>query len=1157
MATPFAHLHLHTRYSKADGAIDIVELAKKLDKVGMTACAITDHGNMHGVIYFYDYMKKYGIKPILGYESYTNNNNAHLILLAKTNQGFKNLLKICSIENVMGWTKSGKFAKGNLDLEEVKKQGLGEGIIALTACLGGHTARCIMQGDMTGAENYVRELQSIFDEVYLELQDNSVKDQLIVNYELIEMSKRMGIKLVITKDAHYLNKEDWEAHDVLLAKQVNKNIDDPTRWHFPGGPDYYVGTPDEMETYCKAHNIPLEAMTNTMEIAEKCNVELFGENGVYNKNLFPDFDDIPEGFTQNTYLRKLAMDGLIDFIRTRDCNYKMDIMTYINRLNYELDVIEQTGFAGYFLILWDFMKYCSEYRDATHPNGIGTGAGRGSGVGSLVCRSLGITKVDPIRYNLLFERFLNPERKSAPDVDLDVSDLDRPLVIEYMLNKYGKHRVGQIVTFTQLKVAGGTRDVLRLKGLSKKEQDEICNLIEPSFPDGSATSAHKLMDLYVNPDNYKDTFGDKFDGAYEQAKKFQEVIKQKPWEVSIVDKLEGTITGSGVHAGGVLVFPGTSSDYAPMTSELSSKAAVLPVCQYDMKIIDKLGILKLDILGLTTSRIIAKTADDVGIDINNIDLDDQKVFQMLRDGHTTEVFQFEGGGMTKALIDSKVNSIEDLIAIVSLYRPGPLDAIDPDTNKTIYNTYIDCCKSGQPKQVHPRLEPILSPSKGNMIYQEQIMQVVMEMGNCTLGYADIVRRAMGKKDRVLMAKMKNEFMYGLREYDIDENHQEVYNINNPLVLKDNGDPIIVGACNNGFTEKEASDMWSVIEIFARYAFNKSHAAAYGLNAYQTAYLKYYYPADFMANALTACDGEQKDIIKNIKECKRLGVMVLPPDVNMSESGFTVETMADGRKAIRFGLNAIKGISKIDAIREQRTIKPFDSVADFFTRVSGREINRAKAESLILAGGFDSIEPNRHKVYNEYFGFIRKEKAVSQKEYDKLKKDKDKALAKCYPYKDENKYCEDDALSYEKELIGMYVSGHPLEKYHYIPWESSYMNSNVECFAIIKDLRIQQNARKQSYAFFKAETYGDMRDCVMWANDFAKYGDRLAEGRIVCLRGVKSLSNRGETQLKVQQVIVKVDRVAGSKNKPLNTPPPPPPSSISETVDPMAELFSYA
>lgn len=1154
----FTHLHVHTRYSKADGQIDIEQLAKKLLHNGMTSCAITDHGCMHGVIPFYDTLTKYGIKPILGYESYTNDDNAHLILLAKTNEGFKNLLKVCSLENVDGFKKAGKFAKGNLDLEEVRKQGLGKGIIALTACLGGSVSRLLLEGNSLKAAEYVAYLEGIFDDVYLELQDNSTKEQAIVNMQMQELAIATGKPMVITKDAHYLNQEDWEAHDALLAKQINKPINDPTRWRFPGGHDYYVCTPEEMEAYCRANSLPMSVMENTNKIADECNVTLFGKNGVYNENLFPDYDDIPKGYTQTTYLRKLAMDGLIEFIRTRSAKYKMDVKKYIDRLNYELDVIEKTGFEGYFLIIWDFMKYCKEYRDPTHPTGIGTGAGRGSGVGSLVCRALNITKVDPVKYNLLFERFLNPERKSAPDVDLDVSDLDRPLVIEYMLSKYGQDRVGQIVTFTQLKVAGGTRDLMRLCGKNKAEQDLVCNLIEASFPEGSATSAKVLQDLYANPDDYREKFGNKFDGAYEIAKKYQEVAKAEPWIAKTVEKLEGSITATGVHAGGVLVFPGPSSDYAPMTSVLSSKAAVLDVCQYDMSIIDKLGILKLDILGLTTSRIISKTAVDVGIDIDNIDLEDEKIYQMLKDGHTVEVFQFEGGGMTKALIDSKVSSLEDLIALVSLYRPGPLDAVDPDTGKTIYDTYIECCKNGQPKTVHPRLEPILGPSKGNMIYQEQIMQTVMEMGNCSLGYADIVRRAMGKKKKELMAKMKLEFMYGLRVYDKDAEMNETYNVNNPLVLKDDGNPVIVGACNNGFTEKEASDMWSVIEIFARYAFNKSHAAAYALNAYQTAYLKYYYPAEFMANALTACGGEQKDIIKDIAECKRLGVMILPPCVNKSEAGFTVETTPDGRKAIRFGLGAIKNISSVDAIREEREINgEFTSMREFFTRVKGRTINKTKAGCLILAGAFDWFNTNRHELYNDYFANVRGDKVMPAREYEAKKEAGDKNISSFFVKKDEINYSGEDALIYEKDLIGMYVSGHPLDKYVYVPWDNEYLGSQCEAYAIVKDIKVMQDKKKRAYAFFKAETLGDIRDCVMWANDYAKYGDKLIENKVVCLRGVKDTNQRGDYQFKVMQILVRLNKVTSVTANKTAMPQLQPPPSISATFDPTAELFAYA
>ena len=495
----FTHLHLHTKYSKADGAIMIPALAKKLKALGMDSCAITDHGVLSGVVEFYNVMKANGIKPIMGYESYTAPDGHHLILLAKNNNGYKNLMRICSLENIDGFKKAGKFARGYLDLDEVAKQGLGVGIIAMTACLGGTTSQSIMEGDMPKAKAYLVKLKNMFEEVYVELQDNTTKDQAMVNMQLIILARDTNLPLVLTKDAHYLNKEDWEAHDALLAKQINKPVDDPTRWRFPGGPDYFVASTEEMWKFVMDNNIPYEAFNNTTTIASKCNVNLFkdGNNeGFYGKSLFPDFPGVPVGYTQDTYLRRLAMDGLIDFIATRPQGYAMNIKQYIERLNYELGVICSMGYSGYFLILWDLMKYCKDYRDVTHPNGIGTGTGRGSGVGSLVCRSLEITKIDPIKFNLLFERFLNPERDSIPDVDVDVSDEDRAMTIQYLEGRYGSERVGQIITFTTMKVGGGFRDLMRLKGLSKKEQDEVCKHIPAMFPDQSGTDLTTLLDIY-------------------------------------------------------------------------------------------------------------------------------------------------------------------------------------------------------------------------------------------------------------------------------------------------------------------------------------------------------------------------------------------------------------------------------------------------------------------------------------------------------------------------------------------------------------------------------------------------------------------------------------------------------------------------------------
>ena len=1139
LSNDFVHCHLHTVFSVNDGAIKIKPLIKKLKANGMTACAITDHGKMYGVVDFYMALKDEGIKPIIGYESYTAPDNDHLILLAMNNDGYKNLVKICAHENVDGFKQAGKFAKGNLDLNWVWKNKLGKGIIALTACIGGTTCQRLLKGDRDGAKKYVLGLKATFEEVYIELQDNTTKDQAMLNLELINISKDTGIPLVLTKDAHYLNKEDYEAHDALLAIQINKQLDDPTRWKFPGGADYYVATPQEMQKFVRDNNIPEEAYNNTIEIANKCNVELVGSpTAVYHGSLFPDYLGVPIGHTQESLLKKLAMDGLIDFIKSRPKGYAMNVKEYLARLNHEVNVICKMGYCGYFLILWDFMKFCKDYRDADHPNGIGTGTGRGSGVGSLVCRVLNITKVDPIKYHLLFERFLNIERDSPPDVDLDIADTDRHLVIEYLMNKWTIEKVGQIVTFMGIKIGGGVRTLMRLKGYDKKAQDEVCKYIPSKFPDQTDTDLHTLLDIAVNPDNYKQRFDQKFDQALRMSEDFTKALAPHPWILKYMEVLEDCFSSTSAHAGGVLIYPTRSDELVP--SNKASGAAVVDVCQFEMHVIEILKLLKIDVLGLTTSRIISNTANNIidldyyrqtkqikkySIDLDNINYEDDKVFEMLRGGHTTDVFQFGSPGMTKACIDGCVSSIEDLIAIVSLYRPGPLDAIDADTGMTIYETFINCKQTGVPKQVHPRLQKILEPTMGNIVYQEQIMQIVMEMAGCSLGYADIVRRAISKKKASLMAEIGKEFKYGKKAKD--------------------GTVIVIGAVNNGFTEEEAEKVWDMMRKFAAYCFNKSHAAAYAINAYQTAYEKYYHTAEFMAEALTAESDKQEEVARSVKECRRLGVPVLPPDVNKSEEGFTVEILDDGRKAIRFGLSAIKGIQSAEPIKQ---IRPITGIDDFFTRVNATAINKSKAVNLILVGALDEFNSNRHEVHNHYFGNIRKDKAVDPATFETLKKAKKHSTS--YVPKDVKGYFthENIRFDYEKALIGMFISGHPLDKYDYKPWSLVGPMERIEQVGILRKVNVRQDRYNRAYAFFRLECLEDVRECVMWANDYAKYGDRIIEGKTVKLRGVKKQS-RDDWQFVVSEALVKLNTNSNANQQPVAHMP-----NMAPMMNPMDNLY---
>lgn len=1106
----------------------------------MKSCAITDHGSMYGAVDFYKTMTKANIKPIIGYESYTSVpeeyglailaagaedrdiKNHHLVLLAMNNEGYRNLMQLTSYENIEGFVRGGRFAKGNLDLTYVKENNLGKGIICLTACLGGTVSKLVRFGLDDLAVQFVEELNNTFDEVYIEVQDNTTDDQEFVNKKLIELSNKTGLPLVLTKDAHYLNQEDWEAHDALLAMQVNKQIDDPDRWKFPGGPEYYVSTPDEMRNYLsnRGHYIPESAYNNTQVIADKCDIVLFDReeaNGVvtkgyYGDSLFPDFPDIPEGFDQNTYLRKLAIDGLIEFISTRPAGYAMDVNEYIERLNYELDIIISTGYCGYFLILWDMMNYCKNYRDAERPDGIGLGPGRGSGVGSLVCRTLDITKIDPIKYGLIFERFLNPERKSIPDVDSDIADTDRHLVIQYLKDKYGEDRVSQIITYQQVKVGGGTRDLMRLKGFDKKQQDEVCNNIPAALPDQSGADLATLMDIVANPQDYTERFADKHGQAVRIAQEFKGAIETQPWVLQQMEKLEGCTRALSIHAGGVLVFPDSSHLFAPHNK--ASGSAIAPVCQYDMDVIEDIGALKLDILGLITTRIIAKTSEKVrkqipGFDIERIDYDDPKVFEMLRNGFTTDVFQFSGGGMTKALMDSNVNHIEDMIGIVALYRPGPLEAIDPDTNQTIYDTYISCCQSGQKYVIDEMIDGLFDDSKGLPIYQESIMKFVMHVGGCTYGYADIVRRATAKKDAKLMKEVGKDFIYGKTDK--------------------NGVVIIKGAINNGYSLEQAERYWEIIKRYSGYSFNKSHATAYAVAAYHTAWLKLYYPAYFLAEVMTSKD-KAVDIATSMKEAKRLGVPILPPSVNNSDTGFTIEALDDGRHAIRFGIGAIKGIANAEAIVTER---PFATIEDFFERVDGRKINKGKAASLILAGGFDEFEPNRHEVWNKYHKDIRKFKVVTEEEMKA--KPKDSFVPKIV-----SKFSDDHRFKYEQELMGVFVSSHPLDDFPYKPWVHIRNNENVEVVGIVIKPTVRQTKAKTAFAFFKLETLEDMRDCVIWPNQFSKYSDRLEDGAIVVIRGRKD----GERdQLVVNEILVRTSTFKKGAEKRVVAPIPTMPTDI--------------
>ena len=1156
----FAHLHVHTTYSIRDGAIKIKDLAAKCRENGMTACAITDHGNLYGILKFYKEMTKQGIKPIIGYEAYVAdidpalfaNNlrdiNRHLVLLAINNDGYRDLLYIASEASLVGGQKAGtRFAKAIADLDYIEQNGLGKNLICLTACINGQVPALILRGDKIGAIEYLQRLQRVFHEVYIELQINDIPEQKYVNQELMDIACLTGTKLVFTKDAHYLNAEHWEAHDALLAFQVNKQIDDFNRWRFTGR-DYYITTPAETYEIIMREGLPLECISNTIEIADKCNVNLIGDkDSYYYGSLFPEFTDLPEGYTQQSYLYKLANDGLMDFIMNNRFKHRVNIKAYIDRLNYELEVITEKGYAGYFLILWDLLKFCSD-------NDIGYSA-RGSGVGSLVCKCLNITKQDPIQYGLLFERFLNRDRPSIPDVDLDISDTERDKVIGYMQQKYGANRVAQIITFGQLTIKAAAKEVARLsetKFGGRKQAESIQSLlssvIPAKMPDQSTPTYKLLHDISLHPERYQEKYGIELAHYIKLSEDFNQVFDQFPDIAKLASQLEGLFSHTGNHAAGVILYPGDSRNYTPL--DRASGAAVLPVEGFDMKDIEELGLLKIDILGLSTIRVLYNSAKSVGTDIDNISREDPVVFQMLRDGYTTDVFQLSGGGMTKACVDSRVNSIEDIANLVALYRPGPLEALNEDTGKTIYQQYIDCCQTNTHFNLHPRLNHIVANSKGNMIFQEQVMRIVMEMTGCSLGVSDNIRRLIGKKLIDQMRLYSNVFKYGEREEIINPDGSKTYNRYGEYKLRPDGMPVMLGAMYNGFAEHEADNMWNQMVKFSGYAFNQSHAVAYADTAYQTAFMKLYFPAFYLAEVMTA-HKKQEDLVASIKEAKRLGVPVLPPDINLSQQDFTVEWVRDINRpgnlaaAIRFGFGKIMGVSNADFIINTRAsvdelgmpIGPFKDIADFFDRVPCQKWNKNKTEALIKAGCFDNLWwdasdhskgkcTNRLEVLNYYYGpEVRDFKRITEHEW--LKADTKGRQNSYVEWNPRDYELTNIKYDFEYAMLGMYISGHPLERLEghmpHIPWNSVGHRQNTVAYGIITRFSIQTDKNKRPYARFTIETITDMRECIMWSSEYEQFvqGGRrkLPEGTIVEVTGKKDVSRSNDGQFIINKITV--------------------------------------
>ena len=962
----FTHLHVHTEYSLLDGASKIPELVHQAKELGMDSIAITDHGVMYGVIDFYRAAKKEGIKPIIGCEVYVapgsrfdkeagknENRYYHLVLLAENDTGYHNLMKIVS----RGFTE-GYYYKPRVDREVLQE--FHEGIIALSACLAGEVATYLRQGFYEEAKKAALEHVEIFggNNYFLELQDHGIDDQQTVNQGLLRMSQETGIPLVATNDIHYVKKEDAEAHDILLCIQTGKKVADEDRMRYEGG-QYYLKSPEEMEAlfpYAK------QALENTGKIAERCNVEIvFGEQKV------PKYE-VPEGFTSYSYLKALCQEGL-------ERRYDPVTSQLQERLDYELSTIETMGYVDYFLIVWDFIKYAKDH-------GIAVGPGRGSAAGSIVSYCLEITNIDPIRFNLLFERFLNPERVTMPDIDVDFCYERRQEVIDYVVRKYGKEKVVQIVTFGTMAARMVIRDVGRVLDMPYAAVDRIAKMI-PMGQNGHNPTIKEA--LTISSDLKK---------AYDEEEDVRYLLDMS-------QRLEGLPRHASMHAAGVVIGQKAIDEFVPLSR--GSEDAI--TTQFTMTTIEELGLLKMDFLGLRTLTVIQdavrniKQSKGIDIDIDHLNMEDPEVYDLLCTGQTDGIFQLESNGMKSFMKELKPRNIEDIIAGISLYRPGPMDFIPlyikgKEHPETI--TY-DC----------PQLEKILSPTYGCIVYQEQVMQIVMELAGYTLGRSDLVRRAMSKKKGDVMQRERQNFVYGNEEEHVP------------------------GCINRGIDEKTANKIFDEMIDFAKYAFNKSHAAAYAVVAYQTAYLKCHYPAEFMAALITSVLDRTDKVSEYIAHCRKLDIPILPPDINEGYSQFSVSG-----NAIRYGLSALKSVGRpvIDAIVAEREAHGrYRDLKDFISRLSNKEVNKRTIESFIKSGALDSFPANRRQmmmIYVQLIDQVNQEKKSAMTGQmslmDLLGEEEKKAFDIRYP--DVAEYEKEEKLSFEKEVLGIYVSGHPLEDY---------------------------------------------------------------------------------------------------------------------------------
>ena len=1073
----FTHLHLHTEYSLLDGACRIPKLVERIKALGMTSCAITDHGVMYGCIDFYSAMKDAGIKPIIGCEVYVcrdrldksaaNREYSHLILLCENNTGYQNLMKLVSEGFLTGY-----YYRPRIDYNLIRQHS--EGLICLSACLSGDLPKLLLQGRYDDAEAYVREMQDIFGEknFYVEIMDHGIREEKIVMPRLISLAREMNVPLVATNDCHYLEEKDADAQEVLLCIQTGKTLDDANRMRMDTR-QLYVKSEDEMRTLFAA--CP-DAVDRTQEIADRCNVEF--EFGVTRLPHYP----VPEGETALSMLTRLTHEGL----RERYPDAKETDEPW-QRLNYELNVISSMGYVDYFLIVWDFIRYAKS-------QGIMVGPGRGSGAGSIVAYSLGITMLDPLKYQLLFERFLNPERVTMPDIDVDFCYERRQEVIDYVARKYGADHVSQIITFGTLQAKGCIRDVGRVLGMSYQDTDAVAKAI----PFDLGMTLEKALTL---------------------SPLLKTMYDEQPEVHRLIDTamtLEGMPRHASTHAAGVLITGKPVMEYVPL-----QRNDEVITTQYPMGTIERLGLLKMDFLGLRTLTVIRDTLDmlrEQGIDMKPEDIprDDPAVYEMISAGDTDGVFQLEGGGMRTFLTNMKPSCFEDIIAAISLYRPGPMESIP---------RYIQGKQN--PSSIHyetEKLRPILDVTYGCMVYQEQVMQIVRDLAGYSYGRSDLVRRAMAKKKHKVMAQEREYFIHGK--------------------LNDDGTIDVPGCVRNGVPQEVASHLYDEMTAFASYAFNKSHAAAYAVVCIETAWLKRYHPVPFMAAILNSVYGNPAKIAAYIQYCRSRGIAILPPDVNRSQWKFTVAKAPDGQLGILFGLGAVKTVGQgaVDAIIRERKNGAYRDIFDFCRRIDTSECNKRVVESLIKAGAFDGMGGNRPQLLAVFESAMDANSSLRKQTVDGQISLFDMAFGGA-PLVQENHtlpnlpdYPLRQRLALEKEIAGVYITGHPLDDYRDVLGKLPFSTADldgleeredrglsldgqiVDMGGILTEVKGKATKKGAYMGFITLEDLTGQIECLVFPKVYERYQGMMAVDDLVVLHGRLSIREEEAPKLLVEKLI---------------------------------------